>query len=193
MERRQTTPPGMSKTRFGLEYQRDADRSAQRGRRLFRRRRRLDLHQARRTRRSYTSHVQALMRFQPLNHGLMAVLIGLLALGPFLHGHLGVSSVSGFHLDGLHTLTHPHEAGAVHSISAPDDESPAVGVATALPKSDDDTSHPLLVPGLPSAVLRLPLQPLAGRPWQAAAELQTVHTYREGWPPPALAPPPPTD
>lgn len=118
----------------------------------------------------------------------MVVLIGLLALGPFLHGHFGASHISGFHLDGLHAISHPAEIGFSHSLSAADDESPALGVATSLTKSDDDGR--LLQAALPLAfVLGLLPHQSSLRIGPAAADLQAVHAYRDGWPPPALAPP----
>jgi hypothetical protein len=119
----------------------------------------------------------------------MAVLIGLLALGPFLHGHIGASHISGFHVDGLHAISHPAETGHAHSLNAADDESPALGVATSLPKPDDDGSLLLHAALLLALVLGLrPHQPaLRLRP--CAADPHTVHAYHDGWPPPALAPP----
>ncbi len=128
------------------------------------------------------------MRYQLLKRGLMTVLIGLVSLGPFLHGHLGTSHVSGFHVDGLHAVAHADEAGSVHSMSAVDDESPALGVAASLPKSDD--GH-LLLPAallLACVLCLLPHQSsLRIRP--AATDPQAARAYRDGWPPPALAPP----
>ena len=129
------------------------------------------------------------MNFQTLTRGVMAVLIGLLALGPFQHGHLGASHISGFHVDGLHAVSHPAETDFSHSLSAANDESPALGVATSLPKSDDDGGL-LLHAALLSAVLLCLLSRLCLlRIRPSAAGPQTVHAYRDGWPPPALAPP----
>lgn len=129
------------------------------------------------------------MNFQMLNRGVMAVLIGLLALGPFLHGHLGASHVSGFHVDGMHAVAHLDEAGTAHSLRAVDDESPALGVATSLPKPDDDGSLLLQAALLLAwALCLLPrLSSLRIRP--AATDPQAARAYRDGWPPPALAPP----
>lgn len=123
-----------------------------------------------------------------LNRGVTAVLIGLLALGPFLHGHLGASHVSGFHVDGMHAVAHAGDTGAVLSMSALDDESPALGVATSLPKPDDDSKLLQAALLLACALCLLPrLSTLRIRP--AATDPQAARTYRDGWPPPALPPP----
>ncbi len=124
-----------------------------------------------------------------LNRGVTAVLIGLLALAPFLHGHLGASHVSGFHLDGIHAVAHTSEAGSAHSMRAVDDESPALGVVTSLPKPDDDGSLLLQAALLLAAVLGLLPRLVLLRIRPSAAEPRPVHAYRDGWPPPALAPP----
>lgn len=133
--------------------------------------------------------MQALTRFQLLNRWATAVLIGLLALGPFLHGHLGASHISGFHVDGLHAVNHPAEPGLSPSMSALDDESPALGVATSLPKSDDDGRVLLSAALLLAFVLGLMPHRSSLRLRPAAADPPAVHAYRDGWPPPALAPP----
>ncbi|MCZ8294960.1 MAG: hypothetical protein O9312_15730 [Hylemonella sp.] len=129
------------------------------------------------------------MKFQMLNRGVMAVLIGLLALAPFLHGHLGASHVSGFHLDGVHAVAHSNEAGSALGMRAVDDESPALGVATSLPKPDDDSKLLLQAALLLAAVLGLLPRLVLLRIRPSAAEPRTVHAYHDGWPPPALAPP----
>ncbi len=132
------------------------------------------------------------MRFQSLKRVVTAVLIGLLGLGPFLHGHLGASHVSGFHVDGLHAMAHTADLGPSDSMSAADDESPALGVTTSLPKSDDDGSLPAHAALLLAALLclLLPRLPLARiRPY--ATDPPAARAYRDGWPPPALAPPRP--
>lgn len=129
------------------------------------------------------------MKFQLLNRGVMAVLIGLLALAPFLHGHLGASHVSGFHVDGIHAVAHTGEAGTAQSLRAVDDESPALGVATSLPKPDDDGNLLLQTALLLAAVLGLLPRLILLRMRPSAAEPRTVHAYHDGWPPPALAPP----
>ena len=129
------------------------------------------------------------MNLQMLNRGMTAVLIGLLALGPFLHGHLGASHVSGFHLDGIHAVSHAHEAGSAHSMRAVDDESPALGVATSLPKPDDDGSLLLQAALLLAVALGLLPRLVLLRIRPSAAGPRPVHAYHAGWPPPAHAPP----
>jgi len=129
------------------------------------------------------------MKFQSLNRGVMAVLMGLLALGPFLHGHVGASHVSGFHVDGLHAIAHAGEMGASDSMSAVDDESPALGVTTSLAKSDDDGSLPLQAALLLAVLLCLLPRRVFLRIRPSAGDLHAVRVYRDGWPPPALAPP----
>lgn len=133
--------------------------------------------------------MQAFTRFHPLNRGVIAVLIGLLALGPFLHGHFGASHISGFHVDGMHAVAHTGEAGTAQSLLAVDDESPALGVATSLPKPDDDGKLLLQAALLLAAVLGLLPRLILLRLRPSAAEPRTVHAYHDGWPPPALAPP----
>lgn len=130
-----------------------------------------------------------MLKFQTLNRGVVAVLIGLLTLGPFLHGHLGASHVSGFHLDGIHAVVHASDAGSVLSMRSVDDESPALGVATSLPKPDDDGKLLLQAAWLLAAVLGLLPRLIHLRVQPSAAEPRTVHAYHDGWPPPALAPP----
>lgn len=129
------------------------------------------------------------MKFQMLNRGVTAVLIGLLALAPFLHGHLGASHVSGFHLDGVHAVTHSNETGSALGMRAVDDESPALGVATSLPKPDDDSKLLLQAAWLLAAVLGLLPRLVLLRIRPSTAEPRAVHAYHDGWPPPALAPP----
>jgi len=91
-----------------------------------------------------------------LRHWLTLLLAGLLALGPFLHGHVGASHQTGFHLDGVHAVQTSHPTG-VFTFQTPDDESPALGVAASLPHPEDE--------GLPDLALALlmavlPLLPL---------------------------------
>ncbi len=124
-----------------------------------------------------------------LNRGVTAVLIGLLALGPFLHSHLGASHVSGFHVDGMHAVANNDAVDTAYSLRAVDDESPALGVATSLPKPDDDGSLLLQAALLLAAVLGLLPRLVLLRIRPSAAEPRPVHAYRDGWPPPALAPP----
>ena len=126
-----------------------------------------------------------------LRLGLVALLMGLLAMGPFLHSHIGASVVSGFHMDGVRSLplTDTADASALPSLQVSDDESPALGVATSLPKSDPSSLcvgdiTALLAAALLACLVCLPRQSPAARPWALP-----VRTYQAGWPPPALAPP----
>ena len=126
---------------------------------------------------------------------LLAVLFGLLALGPFLHAHLGFSSITGFHVagyDGVVTTSSPH----AHTVDAPvlhpdlsDAESPAVGVSSSLVRDLADIPCP---DGITlQAVVAIIACMLLG------LGLSQPHTWpvdspprsRPGLPPPALAPP----
>ncbi len=121
-----------------------------------------------------------------LRRWLTLLLAGLLALGPFLHGHFGASHDTGFHLDGVHAVH--ASAPSVTALQSPDDESPALGVAVSMPHSEDeglpDFALALLVAMLPLLPLRrmaLP-RPRRTRPLTGAL-------YSAGLPPPCLAPP----
>ena len=126
---------------------------------------------------------------------LLAVLFGLLALGPFLHAHLGFSKVTGFHVAGYDgpvstRSVHAHEADLlVQHPDLSDAESPAVGVSASLVRFTHDIPCPdgitlqtivaimaaLLVPG----ALTVLVPAVSGRTTRP----------RPGLPPPALAPP----
>ena len=98
------------------------------------------------------------MNAQPpsLAHRWLSLWLGvLLALGPFLHSHFGASHEQGFHVDGVHAVhAAPALSPELHSVQAPDDESPALGVATSLAQSEED--------GLPLFALAWLL---AQKPW----------------------------
>ena len=117
-------------------------------------------------------------------------LLGLLALGPFLHAHWGQANRGGFHMDGA--VVHHHAASADAPVMSADDEheSPAVGVASSLPRGADKTPSlgdmHLWVGTLWLAVL-LPLLPLR-RPSRTPTPRLARRT-RGNWPPLALAPP----
>jgi hypothetical protein len=131
-----------------------------------------------------------------IRQGVVIVLMALLALAPFLHGHLGASHVSGFHVDGL-DLSHSAQGAEalaeapalVSAHAASEEESPALGVSVSLPQTGDDVQLATAIVGfllwvwlaekvLVHRVRRMP-------PWPASAP----STYPPGWPPPALAPP----
>ena len=123
---------------------------------------------------------------------MVVLLMGLLAIGPFLHSHVGASVVSGFHMDGVRSLTQAHTpdaSTAMTSFRVNDDESPALGVATSLPKPDQDSLCVGDITALLAAVL---LASLVSGPRCTPPTWPRVlpsHTYQAGWPPPALAPP----
>ena len=121
-----------------------------------------------------------------LRRWLTLLLAGLLALGPFLHSHFGISHDTGFHLDGVHAL-HAGHASAADAVQMPDDESPALGVGTSLPHSEDDPlldlAPVLLLAVLPLLLMAQRLQP----PVQTHTAM--LPRYANGLPPPALAPP----
>jgi uncharacterized transporter YbjL len=131
-----------------------------------------------------------------IRQGVVIVLMALLALAPFLHGHLGASHVSGFHVDGL-DLSHSAQGAEalteapalVSAHAASEEESPALGVSVSLPQTGDDVQLATAIVGfllwvwlaekvLAHRVRRMPS-------WPASAP----SIYPPGWPPPALAPP----
>ncbi|MEN9889147.1 MAG: hypothetical protein RL559_1184 [Pseudomonadota bacterium] len=117
---------------------------------------------------------------------LAGLLVCVLALAPFLHGHIGISHESGFHIDGLHAVQHPDHSPQA-SLQASDDESLALGVGTVRPPSEDGATlwWPLALLLVLPLLPRLPTgQALTPAPrWLARA------LYRVGSPPPSLAPP----
>ena len=80
-----------------------------------------------------------------IRQGVVTFLMALLALSPFLHGHLGASHVSGFHVDGL-DVSHSAQAAETPALvsihvsahAASEEESPALGVSVSLPQAGDD-------------------------------------------------------
>lgn len=114
-------------------------------------------------------------------------MVGLLALGPFLHSHFGASHDTGFHLDGVHAV-HATGPADVSALQTSDDESPALGVAASLP-SPEDKALSLLGLALLMAVLPLLPQRQAPLPRARRALAPTCSLYRAGLPPPCLAPP----
>jgi hypothetical protein len=119
-----------------------------------------------------------------------ALLLGLLALGPFLHAHLGQARTSGFHMDGLQWHSHAVDA-ELPSLTADDEhEAPAVGVSTSLTRESLDTPQAQDLLHWAFALV------LAVLPWVLPSIRVARHTsqrhprlYLPGQPPPALAPP----
>jgi hypothetical protein len=144
---------------------------------------------------SYNSKVTSSTPFRRLNLGLISLLMGLLALGPFLHAHYGASLASGFHVNGLQAV-----AVAQVSVIACDgpmlsppteQESPAVGVVTSLPRFEADTFSADTTPVL---LLSFLIQSVTLRlsntwPWTPAAPPGIARIFQAGFPPPAHAPP----
>lgn len=122
-----------------------------------------------------------------LRRWLTLLMVGLLALGPFLHSHFGASHDTGFHLDGIHAV-HTHAAPDLSALQTGDEESPALGVAASLPQPEDEG---LTLPGMALLLVLLPLLLQRSLPVTRArprpAPLPAL--YRAGLPPPCLAPP----
>ena len=142
---------------------------------------------------SYNTRVAQRPNPHRATHWLLAVLCGLLALGPFLHAHLGFSKVTGFHVAGYNSLVNPHGLAASHpQAEAPelfDAESPAVGVSASLIRLAFDIPCP---DGLSLQTL-LAVIAVAGVLCARMRPPHVVHNRpsrpRPGLPPPALAPP----
>jgi len=123
----------------------------------------------------------------------MAMLMVLLALGPFLHAHYGSSRMLGFHVDGIAQAT-----GAAHhfdltSLSQEtEEESAAIGVTTSyarqtLQDREGDASADFV-----ATVLVLFAAVVYGCcvQWRQRPSLEFLPcTYALGLPPPAHAPP----
>ena len=119
---------------------------------------------------------------------LTLLLAGLLALGPFLHGHFGASHDTGFHLDGVHAV-HVQSPVGMSMVQTGAEESPALGVGSSLPHPEDDGLVLLAVVLLASLLsLCMPTRRQSPpRPERMAPWARTC--YRPGLPPPCLAPP----
>jgi hypothetical protein len=128
---------------------------------------------------------------------LISLLMGLLALGPFLHAHYGASLATGFHINGLQVVAiaqTPDLALDSPLLSIPtEQESPAVGVVTSLPRFEADSVAPDVTPVL---LLSFLIQSILHRlpcawPWALAAPPAISSIFQAGFPPPAHAPPTP--
>jgi hypothetical protein len=128
---------------------------------------------------------------------LLAVLFGLLAMGPFLHAHVGFSKVTGFHVAGYDStsvasatpLLTQADRLAQHTEQLTDVESAAVGVCSSLVRYVPDVHFPdaLTVQTL-VAVIAMP-QVLRGFVGVPASHALRPSRPRPGLPPPSLAPP----
>ena len=123
----------------------------------------------------------------------MAMLMVLLALGPFLHAHYGGSRMLGFHVDGIVQATGVAHRFDLASLSQDtEEESAAVGVTTSyarqtLQDSDGD-------PAASFVAVALVLFAVATYGfWIQRRNSQSTwlspSTYALGFPPPAHAPP----
>jgi hypothetical protein len=123
----------------------------------------------------------------------MAILMVLLALGPFLHAHYGSSRMLGFHVDGIVQATGVAHHFDLASLSQDtEEESAAVGVTTSyarqtLQDNDGDTSANFVAVVLvlfAVAANGFSVQlPNSSNTWPSPS------TYALGFPPPAHAPP----
>jgi hypothetical protein len=132
---------------------------------------------------------------------LISLLMALLALGPFLHAHYGTSQATGFHVNGLQAVEAAQSQATLPILTTDspmlspttDQESPAVGVVTSLPRFEADSVTPdvttvLLLSFLILSVLqRLP----STWPWTLADHPVIARNFQAGFPPPAHAPPSP--
>ncbi len=144
---------------------------------------------------AYNLSVPASPPVRRLSLWLISLLMGLLALGPFLHAHYGASWATGFHLSGLPsglTVSVPDVATDSPMLSPPsEEESPAVGVVTSLPRDEVNS----FTPDAPAlfflsvCVLQvLQRQPLLGL-WTPVTAPLLATLSQAGWPPLAQAPP----
>ena len=123
-----------------------------------------------------------------LRRWLTLLMVGLLALGPFLHSHFGPSHDTGFHLDGVHAV-HTADATAMGLAQLGEEESPALGVSASLPHPEDDGQSGLMFALLLAVLPLLPLLRQAPLPRSARARTPQPVLYGNGLPPPSLAPP----
>jgi hypothetical protein len=123
----------------------------------------------------------------------MAMLMVLLALGPFLHAHYGSSRMLGFHVDGIvQAASVAHHFDLASFSQDTEEESAAVGVTTSyarqtLQDNDGDTAANFV-----AMVLVLFAAVEYGFWVQRRKSLSTwlaPSTYALGFPPPAHAPP----
>lgn len=142
---------------------------------------------------------ETVIHFSPdrrLTRLLLLVLFGLLAMGPFLHAHLGFSKITGFHVAGYESPTSiditPDAYLVVHLTHhavLTDAESPAVGVSSSLLRPVPDVFFPdgLALQTVVAVIAVFLLSHGIARP-QPARQFRSSRP-RPGFPPPALAPP----
>lgn len=130
-----------------------------------------------------------------VTHLLLAVLFGLLALGPFLHAHLGFSKVTGFHVagyDGPVSTSSAHAHAIDDQAQHPDlsdAESPAVGVSASLVRDILDIPCPDGITIQSIVAIMAATLVLSGLLQSAPVWTRHPNRPRPGLPPPALAPP----
>ena len=123
----------------------------------------------------------------------MAILMVLLALGPFLHAHYGSSRMLGFHVDGVVQAGGVSNHFETSTLSQDtEEESAAVGVTASharqsLQEIEDETSADFVVMAL---VLFAATCLCFVVPWrELPRDWLSPSTYALGFPPPAHAPP----
>jgi hypothetical protein len=143
----------------------------------------------------YNDDVSVLSPHRRMTRLLLAVLFGLLALGPFLHAHLGFSKITGFHVagyDGMVNTSSPHS----HTLDAPvlhpdlsDTESPAVGISSSLVRDLTDIPCPdgITMQSVVAIIACMLIGLTLGQP--RTGPVASPARSRPGFPPPALAPP----
>jgi hypothetical protein len=123
----------------------------------------------------------------------MAMLMVLLALGPFLHAHYGGSRMLGFHVDGIVQATGVAHHFDLASLSQDtEEESAAVGVTTSyarqtLQDSDGDTSANFVAMAL--VLFAVAAYGFWVQRRNGQSTWLSPSTYALGFPPPAHAPP----
>jgi hypothetical protein len=126
---------------------------------------------------------------------LLAVLFGLLALGPFLHVHLGFSKTTGFHIAGYDRTQasvsfHAHQSD-LHAQHADltDAESPALGVSASVVRLIQDPDFPDGLSLQRVVAVLVALEILRKLCIATSAFTGRPSRFRPGFPPPALSPP----
>jgi len=121
-----------------------------------------------------------------------AWLLGLLALGPFLHAHFGHASTEGFHVDGLQWHSHAPDDGSLGFTADDEHEAPAVGISVSLTRESQLTPapHALIAWACTLILAVLPICAPLVRPrlWRSDSKPASLFQWA-GHPPPCLAPP----